>query len=695
VPFDQIFDMWRPLNAELEDPVGADGTSNTAVTAGRGHGVCRLHLLLHKSRDPKAGLLAPFGRPQDILPVRIDVGDLILVSSKDVLTHAIKLSTWSQWDHVAMIVETSDQLRLFEATRDGVAVYKLSGALKLYHVDSKIGVRRLQCQRTPAMLSALAEFVAEVRGRPYKQDYMQLVRAAYGNNKKDDISSFFCSQLIAAAYQRMGLLGEEKPSNDFLPSDFASVSKGSLLWGTLSDPVLFEPSQFGEVIAKTSDRAVDVALKITAVIIFSTSTCLSASHKKKYTTYNMQVKTNVGGHWTVSRRFNDFYALDKQLRRHYRGLCKTPPKTYVVNKFDPSVVRQRTIALQTYINQLVESACCSEPIFISWLTNSSKGVGYTPKRKATTATPPRPVNVSKYSSATSLSRAGPSPLRTAPTVSRNETIDQLYERYQKESTYLPAMASSSTQTSHARDFIGSMRQTYAASTPQFGSSFTRGEDHTSSASRLETVAGRGLRKTPASTAGEDFTLSTEVVPDAPTSNHQTALGDRPRLTGLAGMATASMLVIDEDATTLSGERSQGDEDLDELESNPTLDAATQPTDTPSTVVSRAQSDDESTADGTNSGSETESESERFAKHSGSSSGDDDSEQEEPDEQQSVNEHCRDARSGASAHPDPRGADLPRKEQLIRDAFTDRSSRASVRIWRELLDVEVGLAFSLC
>jgi hypothetical protein len=191
-------------------------------------------------------------------------------------------------------VETNEQLRLFEATRDGVAVYKLAGALKLYHEDSKVGVRRLQCQRTPAMLEALAEFVAEVRGRPYKQDYMQLVRAAYGNNKKDDTSSFFCSQLIAAAYQRMGLLSDEKLSNDYLPSDFGSLSKGTRLWGTLSAPVLFEPSQFGRVVAKVSDRTADVTLKITAVIIFSTSTCLSATRKKKYTTYNMHVKTKYG-----------------------------------------------------------------------------------------------------------------------------------------------------------------------------------------------------------------------------------------------------------------------------------------------------------------------------------------------------------------------------------------------------------------
>ena len=51
---------------------------------------------------------------------------------------------------------------------------------------------------------------------------MQLVRAAYGGNETEDLSSLFCSQLIAAAYQRLGLLPQDTLSNNFVPSDFGT-----------------------------------------------------------------------------------------------------------------------------------------------------------------------------------------------------------------------------------------------------------------------------------------------------------------------------------------------------------------------------------------------------------------------------------------------------------------------------------------
>ncbi len=41
-------------------------------------------------------------------------------------------------------------------------------------------------------------------------------------------NSFFCSQLIAEAYQRMGLLSRELPSNAYLPVDFVDPSPDNI-----------------------------------------------------------------------------------------------------------------------------------------------------------------------------------------------------------------------------------------------------------------------------------------------------------------------------------------------------------------------------------------------------------------------------------------------------------------------------------
>eukprot|EP00735_Rhodelphis_limneticus_P011010 TRINITY_DN4057_c0_g1::TRINITY_DN4057_c0_g1_i1::g.11841::m.11841 TRINITY_DN4057_c0_g1::TRINITY_DN4057_c0_g1_i1::g.11841 ORF type:complete len:297 (+),score=28.08,DUF830/PF05708.7/1.3e-07,DUF830/PF05708.7/0.36,Ribosomal_L36e/PF01158.13/0.26,Ribosomal_L36e/PF01158.13/5.2e+03,TFIIE-A_C-term/PF11521.3/8.3e+03,TFIIE-A_C-term/PF11521.3/0.36 TRINITY_DN4057_c0_g1_i1:242-1132(+) len=41
-----------------------------------------------------------------------------------------------------------------------------------------------------------------------------------GTNKEEDLSSVFCSELVAAAYQRLGLLPHFPRSNEYLPTDF-------------------------------------------------------------------------------------------------------------------------------------------------------------------------------------------------------------------------------------------------------------------------------------------------------------------------------------------------------------------------------------------------------------------------------------------------------------------------------------------
>ncbi len=56
---------------------------------------------------------------------------------------------------------------------------------------------------------------------------MQLFKSAYdfiGGKNKRDTSSLFCSELVAEAYQQMGLLTLDIPSNEFTPADFADLS---------------------------------------------------------------------------------------------------------------------------------------------------------------------------------------------------------------------------------------------------------------------------------------------------------------------------------------------------------------------------------------------------------------------------------------------------------------------------------------
>jgi hypothetical protein len=74
----------------------------------------------------------------------------------------------------------------------------------------------------------------DLLNRPYEKDKLELIKAAYdgplGHNE-EDLSSLFCSELVAEAYQKMGLLREPPkglPSNEYTPKDF-SEKKGLVL----------------------------------------------------------------------------------------------------------------------------------------------------------------------------------------------------------------------------------------------------------------------------------------------------------------------------------------------------------------------------------------------------------------------------------------------------------------------------------
>jgi hypothetical protein len=168
----------------------------------------------------------------------LQTGDLVLFSGKGEISSIIKWATKSDKSHVGMVLRIPeyDMVLLWESTtlnnvediesgneRKGVQLVPLSERIRKYNGD--VTVRRLfNVDVTPAMISDLNKLRQEVKGRPYEQSKIELIRCAYdgpmGQNK-EDLSSLFCSELVAEALQRMGLLSEKLPSNEYTPKDFA------------------------------------------------------------------------------------------------------------------------------------------------------------------------------------------------------------------------------------------------------------------------------------------------------------------------------------------------------------------------------------------------------------------------------------------------------------------------------------------
>lgn len=185
---------------------------------------------------------------------KLKTGDILLFSGKGGISEGIKFFTVSKWSHVGMVYRFDDPqdakgtIFCWESTTlssledadtgkltKGVQRVELSERLeRCFASGYEISVRQLSKALTDEMIRALNDFRHEVSGRPYEKDKIELLKAAYdgifGGNK-EDLSSLFCSELVAEGYQRMGLLTEKVPSNEYTPRDFSSEKGISLELG--------------------------------------------------------------------------------------------------------------------------------------------------------------------------------------------------------------------------------------------------------------------------------------------------------------------------------------------------------------------------------------------------------------------------------------------------------------------------------
>ena len=188
---------------------------------------------------------------------KLQTGDIVLFSGKGGLSTGIKWFTASRWSHLGMVVRPTDfdVVLLWEAspitdikdimtgkTHKGVRLVALSERIQTY--EGEVSVRLLNVEREPKMLNALNRLRKEFKRRPFETDILELLKSAwdgpFGQNEPD-LSSLFCSELVAEAYQVMGLLNKRKPSNEYTPRDFSEEGNLKLLKGRLGKEKIVKP----------------------------------------------------------------------------------------------------------------------------------------------------------------------------------------------------------------------------------------------------------------------------------------------------------------------------------------------------------------------------------------------------------------------------------------------------------------------
>lgn len=180
----------------------------------------------------------------DAMRASLDSGDVLLFAGESRFSRGIKRLTRSHWSHAALVARPIDgPPLLWEATLDtdlpDVATHQMAPGVNLYqlehwirHYAGETAIRLLRVERTESMRSALLDFYREASGRPYEHNRLELLRSVYdgplGRNRKEGDASYFCSELVAEAYQRMGLLPASPPANEYTPGDFSSERAAAL-----------------------------------------------------------------------------------------------------------------------------------------------------------------------------------------------------------------------------------------------------------------------------------------------------------------------------------------------------------------------------------------------------------------------------------------------------------------------------------
>jgi len=217
-----------------------------------------LHILFDKKYDDDSGMLSYYGKYSELLPLRVSCGDIILFNTDFVQGSVVKLLTRSEWDHIGLIIENPKnpkELLMVESIPDGVNIFELNERMDYYLNLSSIGIRRLEAvEKTQKFAQIMHDFCLEIEHRPYKtmSRAMEFVRALYGTNQAENLESIFCSELVAAAYKRAGLIDAQVLSNNILPKDFAEQSKKiQLKNGRLGKTKYFLPRRRIEALKNT------------------------------------------------------------------------------------------------------------------------------------------------------------------------------------------------------------------------------------------------------------------------------------------------------------------------------------------------------------------------------------------------------------------------------------------------------------
>eukprot|EP00164_Ancoracysta_twista_P003477 GFYU01004638.1.p1 GENE.GFYU01004638.1~~GFYU01004638.1.p1 ORF type:complete len:560 (+),score=211.79 GFYU01004638.1:74-1753(+) len=182
----------------------------------------------------------------------LDTGDIILMNGDTYSGQVIRAASSSEWSHVGFIYKTQQgKLRVIEASTNNAKLADCSTGIvysgveevslhdKLFSgIYTTAAIRKLngpEAQRKK-LAQAVWDNYRELRGTVYEKDLKQLFKANWALNDSPDLSSIFCSELIAYVFHAGGFIDKNhiNIANNWLPKDLAIEHQGLTLKHGLS-----------------------------------------------------------------------------------------------------------------------------------------------------------------------------------------------------------------------------------------------------------------------------------------------------------------------------------------------------------------------------------------------------------------------------------------------------------------------------
>jgi hypothetical protein len=154
----------------------------------------------------------------------------VLVLQKIGLEEKFKKDKTYKYSHVSIIVDepwTKEKVSLESARYpftdwDGVRIVPLKKRLMNY--KGTFVLYKLNKELNDDQKNKIKEFYEKHKHKKFERSALQMVKSAFDGpltrENKKDLSTIFCSELTAQVFINCGLLPQDKPSNEYTPSEF-------------------------------------------------------------------------------------------------------------------------------------------------------------------------------------------------------------------------------------------------------------------------------------------------------------------------------------------------------------------------------------------------------------------------------------------------------------------------------------------